>query len=95
MKALVNGQVDTFMGFKFIKTQRLATDGSGYDKVPFWHRKGLKLALGQDLRVSMDYIKTKVSQPLQVYSDIDLGATRMQEKLVGYIECHTSAGPGA
>jgi len=95
VKALVNGQIDSFMGFKFVKSQRLAVDGSGYDKVPFWHRKGIKLALGQDLRVDMSYIKTKVSQPLQVYSDIDLGATRMQEKLVGYIECHSSAGPGA
>lgn len=95
VKALVNGQIDQFMGFTFVKTQRLATDGSGYDKVPFWHKSGMKLGLGQDLRVDMSYIKTKVSQPLQVYSDIDLGATRMQEKLVGYVECHTSNGPGA
>jgi hypothetical protein len=95
VKALVNGQIDTFMGFKIVRSQRIATDGNGYDKVPFWHKNGVKLALGQDLRVDMSYIKTKVSQPLQVYSDIDLGATRMQEKLVGYVECHTSAGPGA
>lgn len=95
VKALVSGQVDTFMGFKFVKSQRLTVDGSGHDKVPFWHKDGMKLALGQDLRVDMSYIKTKVSQPLQVYSDIDLGATRMQEKLVGYIECHISNGPGA
>lgn len=95
VKALVSGQVDTFMGFKFLKSQRLTVDGSGHDKVPFWHKNGMKLALGQDLRVDMSYIKTKVSQPLQVYSDIDLGATRMQEKLVGYIECHISNGPGA
>ncbi len=94
VKALVNGQIDTFMGFKFIKTQRLPLSGSD-DRVVFWHRKGMKLALGQDLRVDMSYIKTKVSQPLQVYSDIDLGATRMQEKLVGDIICHTSNGPGA
>lgn len=95
VKALVNGDIDTFMGFKFLKSQRLSVDGAGYDKVPFWHRNGMKLALGQDLRVDMSFIKTKVSQPLQIYSDIDLGATRMQEKLVGYIECHASNGPGA
>jgi hypothetical protein len=95
VKALVQGDIDTFMGFKFEHSERVQQDDSGYDKLPFWQKKGVKLALGQDLRVSMDYIRTKVSHPLQVYSDIDLGATRMQEKLVGYIECHTSNGPGA
>jgi hypothetical protein len=93
VKALVQGEINTFMGFTFLRSQRIAF--ATYDKVPFWHRSGVLLALGQDLRTSMDYIKTKVSHPLQVYSDIDVGATRMQEKLVGYIECHATAGPGS
>jgi hypothetical protein len=95
VKALVQGDIDSFLGFKFLHSERLAVDGSSYDKVPFWAKKGVKLALGQDLRVNMTYRYDKVSHPLQIYSDIDLGATRMQEKLVGYIECHASAGPGA
>jgi len=93
VKSLVQGDMDTFVGFKFVDTQRIQNDGT-YDKIPFWHKRGCKLALGQDLRVDMTYVKTKVGQPLQVYSDIDMGATRMQEPMIGYIECKADAGPG-
>lgn len=94
VRALVDGSLDSFMGFKFVLSQYIGTDGSGYDKVLFFHRTGIKLALGMDLTVNVDPIPTKFNA-MQLLSEIDVGATRMQEGKVGYIECHTTAGPGA
>lgn len=34
VKALVNGEIDTFLGFKFKTSNRLLTDASGYLRLP-------------------------------------------------------------
>ena len=94
VKALVQGEVDTFVGFKFRHSEYLEQDTNNDDKVIFYHKRGLKLAIGMELKTSMDRIPQK-HNALQVYSGIDVGCTRMQEEMVGYIECDIAAGPGA
>lgn len=94
VKALVQGDIDTFCGFKFRGSEYIETDDNGDDKVIYYHKRGIKLGIGMDMVVTMDRIPQK-HNAMQVYSAIDVGATRMQEKLVGYIECDPTAGPGA
>lgn len=94
VKALVQGDIDTYCGFKFRHSEYLGTDENGDDKVLYYHKRGLKIGLGMEIMTSMDRIPQK-HNALQVYSAIDVGCTRMQEEMVGYIECDPTAGPGA
>ena len=48
VKALVNGQVDTFMGFKFIRIQRLPIVESVRTNVA-WAKSGIKLAMPKEI----------------------------------------------
>ena len=94
VKALVEGKIDTFVGFKFIRTQRTGTDSNSDDKVLFWVKSGLKLGLGADITARITERADK-NYATQVFTSMVIGATRMEETKVGYIECDISTGPGA
>lgn len=93
VKALVQGEIDTFMGFKFLPSQYIETDGNGDDKVLFFHRRGIVLGIHHDVTARMDRLP-EYHYSMQIYTSMDVGATRMQEGMVGYIECDPSAGAG-
>jgi len=48
VRALVKGELDTYVGFKFIMTNRLPVDGSSDRRVIAWAMDGLKLAVGKE-----------------------------------------------
>lgn len=79
VKALVEGKVDTFMGFKFVRTQRLGTDGSGYRRHIAWVQSKLLLAVSQDPMVDVGPRRDKRNS-MQVYVTMGIGATRMEEE---------------
>lgn len=85
--ALVKGEIDTFMGFKFFISNRL-TAGGGVDSgatsvLPFWSKNGMGLAIAADLKVRITERADK-SYSVQVYVASTLGATRIEdEKIVG------------
>lgn len=89
VKALVQGEVDTFLGFNFVRTQRIGTDSNSDDKVLFYAKPGICLAVGQDVQVRISERADK-NYSQQVFASMSIGATRMQEELVGYIECDPS-----
>lgn len=66
VKALVRGEIDTFMGFKVHVIEDrdeggLAKDGSN-DRTCFaWHESAVGLAIGMDPRTSIDWIAQKTS----------------------------------
>jgi len=92
IKPLVSGQVSSFGGFNIIPTERIGTDANGDDKCLFWAKGGLLLGLGKD-------ISTKISEradknyATQVFCSMIVGATRMEESRVGYIECDAGGSP--
>jgi hypothetical protein len=86
VKALVHGEVNTFMGFDFKRTERILTDANSDHKVLYWQRMGMKLAIGKEPTVKISERDDK-NYATQVFTSMSLGATRMQEELVGYIEC--------
>jgi hypothetical protein len=94
VKALVQGEVDTFVGFKFHRISKniLPVDGSSYRRVLAWAEDGILFSMGaMNSRIvqRMDI----AGNPTQVQTDVWYGATRMEEVRVGYIECHASNGP--
>ncbi len=94
VKALVEGKINSFMGFEFIRTQRTPTESDGDDKCIYWAKSGLKLGIGKDPTARITEESTK-NYATQVFYSMTLGATRMEETKVGYIRCDPSTGPGA
>lgn len=86
VKALVQGDLDTFLGFKFLRTERIGKDANNDDKVLFWARDGLLLALGSEPTADIGPRRDK-NMATQVFYSVALGAARMEETKVGYIEC--------
>lgn len=89
VKALVEGEVDTFMGFKFVRTQLLTLNSSTDVRSCFAYVKsGVILGLGEK-KVHMDVLPTR-SHALQIRTVALLGATRREEEKVVRIYCDES-----
>lgn len=86
VKALVSGQIDTFLGFKFIRTQRLNVLPNGDRACLAWRESALTLAMGQAPNVKITERDDK-SFATQVYYSMSIGATRMEEE--GVVEIAT------
>ncbi len=86
VKALAQGQMDTFSGFKFIVSNRLTTDSDGNRAVIAFAGDGLKLAMGKEPTARIDERSDK-SYATQVYYCQTIGATRMEEAKVVEIAC--------
>ncbi|MGE0232970.1 MAG: phage capsid protein [Flavobacteriaceae bacterium] len=94
VKALVTGQMNEFLGFTFIRSERIGTDANGDDKVLFFARSGIRLGIGMSPKTRIAERPDKEFNTY-VYTAMSIGATRMEEAKVGYIECDPTAGPGA
>jgi len=86
IKALVRGEVDTFLGFKFIICNRLATNTAGHRINAIWAKSGLLLALGKEIGTEITRRADK-SYSTQVYAAMSIGATRMEEAKVVQVLC--------
>jgi len=89
VKALVQGDIDTFLGFKFITTTRLAV-ASNIRTCFAWAGDGIKMAVGKDVTSRIDERSDK-SYSTQVYYCATFGATRMEESKVVSVLCDESA----
>lgn len=92
LRPLVDGKVARYMGFTFVPCNRIGTDGNGDDKVPFWAKGGMLLGLGQDITTKIGE-RADMNYATQVFCSMTIGATRMEEVRVGYIECDPGASP--
>ena len=92
IKPLVNGQVSQFGGFNIIPCNRIGLDSNSYDKVLYWAKGGLLLGIGNDIVTKIGERPDK-NYACQAFAKMTIGATRMEEVRVGYIECHQTAGP--
>ena len=85
IKALVKGELDSFVGFKFIPSERLKKDGTKRQCFA-WVKSGLHLGtwnatkFRSDPRPDKNYVQ-------QMWMTHTMGATRTQEKKVIQINC--------
>lgn len=88
VKALVKGEIDTFVGFKFIKLSKdiVNTDTDGYRRIIAWAKNGLALGMSRDMLNRIDEIPGK-HYATQVYAACDAGATRADMDKVVEIKC--------
>tara|TARA_A100001201_G_scaffold1110_2_gene2796 strand:- start:1123 stop:1983 length:861 start_codon:yes stop_codon:yes gene_type:complete len=86
VKALVQGDIDTFMGFKFIRSERLGTDSNGNRQVLAFTNTSIGLALGKDIQTKISERADK-NYSTQVYLCMTIGATRVEDEKVVEIAC--------
>ena len=86
VKALVQGDIDTFMGFKFIRSERLGTDSNGNRQVLAFTNTSMGLALGKDIQTKISERADK-NYSTQVYLCMTIGATRVEDEKVLEIAC--------
>ncbi len=91
VKALVKGEIDTFVGFKFIRisTSLLDTDANGYRRVIAWAKNGLGLAIAKDIVTRITERDDK-NFSVQVYAALGCGAARVDSDKVVEIKCNES-----
>ena len=86
VKALNEGKIDRFMGFNFIHTERLQTNGSGYWRVPAWRQTAMGLGIVQDIEGQITQRGDKRFS-WYVYCDESIGAARLEEAKLVEIIC--------
>lgn len=87
VKALVRGELDTFLGFKFLHSERLLkTVSTSYRRVPVWTKSGMLLAIGKEITTHISPRPDK-KYSWYVYMMLSIGVARMQENKVLDILC--------
>lgn len=86
VRALVRGELDTFLGFQFIRSERLAVNASSERRVIAFAKSALKLGIGKDITGRIEELPTK-NYETQVYYKMHIGATRMRPTGVIEIAC--------
>lgn len=86
VQALVRGQIDTFMGFKFIRSQLVTADGSGYRRCIAYAKSGIGLAIGKDITAEVSQRADKRFS-WYAYFQMFIGATRLEEEKVVEVKC--------
>lgn len=83
VKALVDGQVDSFLGFKFIWTTLVAYSGTEYKNFA-WHKNAMLFAVGKDDLGFKARIEERADKnySTQVFNEMMIGCTRMDEKAI-------------
>lgn len=82
VKALAQGAVDTFLGFKFIRSERLPKTGTTRFCLA-WSRGCVAFGTGMDIVSSIDPLPGK-NYSVQVYARESIGAVRVEDE--GVIE---------
>ena len=79
VKALAMGQIDTFMGFKFLKSTRLPADDTdtGATRSFAFAQDAIVLAVAEEPSVSVS-VRNDLCDSIQVFSTLSIGATRVE-----------------
>ena len=87
VKALVDGSVNTWLGFTFLKSERLpVVTATNVRSVFAWRKASMKLAFGAEPRGYIDRLPSK-NHSVQVRHTVDVGAVRMDQVGVVRILC--------
>lgn len=87
VRALVQGEVNTFLGFEFIMTTRLTTSAANVRVCFAFAEGGIELGIGEDIMARIEERADK-SFSTYVYTRMTIGATRLEEAKVVAIECN-------
>jgi hypothetical protein len=86
VKALVGGTITEFMGFKFVRSERLLLNGSSQARCVAWRQSGMGLGVAADVQVELSKRADK-GYAWYPYATMAVGAARLEEPKVCEIIC--------
>lgn len=87
VRALAQGQIDTFLGFKFVRSERLFRDAAVTTRFAIaFSRSCMGLGIGKDVVSSIDTLPGK-NYSVQVYARMSIASTRLEDEGVVEIGC--------
>ena len=87
VKALSDGAINTFLGFKFVRTERLAYTASVNTRFCLaFSRSCMGMGIGKDIVSSIDILPGK-NLSAQVYARMSIAATRLEDEGVVEVAC--------
>lgn len=86
VRALVRGEIDTFLRFKFIRSQRLLLNASGQVRCMAWARNGIGLGIARDIMTQAAPRPDKRFAQY-IYCDMAIGAARLEETRIAEVIC--------
>lgn len=89
IKALAEGRINDFLGFNFIRSERLLTNAGGNRLCLAYAKSGIGLAMGEEINSDIGRRRDKKNN-IQVQVDYAGGATRIEDEKVVEIECTES-----
>jgi hypothetical protein len=93
VKALVDGEVNYFMGIEFTRSEQVTRSAPNAGKVtntlPMWVTDGVYMDFWRELTTSIDVLPQQ-SQAIQVYSRLRCAAGRKDEKSVVLLNCEVN-----
>ena len=78
VRALAEGRLDSFMGFRIIRTEQLPT-ASGVRSCLAWVKSRAQFGIWDDFRVKIS-VRDDLDETLQIRAKFACGATRLQEE---------------
>jgi hypothetical protein len=88
VRALIRGEIDTWMGFTWITSTRLDASGTTTTCGAF-QRYGVCVAMGAEPLVRTDE-RTDLSYSWQIYYELNIGAVRLEEARVVKVDVNSS-----
>jgi len=89
IRALVMGEINTYLGFTWIHSERLTTDANSDTQVIAFQEDAIGLGIGRlrETRITEESTKNYATQ---VWSYLDMGAVRIEDEAVVEIACKPS-----
>ena len=87
VKALAAGQIDSYLGFQFLRSEQLTLDSTPNRQVIAWAEDGILISQGTGGTVTRISERGDKNYSVQVFREETFGATRMEEKKVVEIAC--------
>lgn len=84
--ALVKGEIKTWLGFEWERSEQLNVDANADVLCLFYAKDGILLGIASDVNVRVG-VREDLSYDGQVYLRMNIGATRMEEKKVVVQTC--------
>ncbi|MBQ3218235.1 MAG: hypothetical protein IJB33_05130 [Akkermansia sp.] len=85
-RALLEGKVETFLGFRIIRTEQLPVNSSGTRSCLAWVKSKAQFGLWEDFKVKLS-VRDDLDEALQIRAKFACGATRLQEEAFVKILC--------
>jgi hypothetical protein len=90
VRALINGELQSFLGFRFIKSNLLPIQTGTVRSCIAWEKQGLVLASGSEINVDVGPRRDKRNS-IQIYVSGSFGAVRLWEEKVVKVNCEETA----